>query len=125
MNWKFWQKTQAFRVASMREEMEREEAAVWAEMEAEKKAKAKAEWDALPDHRKAARIEYKFFQAMARPKIAASYRAASETQQDYWNRMAFEQMAAMQNSYVGSMPGGVGGLYSGRQGAQFGSNIFG
>lgn len=73
MNWKFW--TSPDYIRSVREEMEKEEREIWAEMEAEKKAKAKAEWEALPDHRKAARIEYRFFQQMARKPRQLDYSA--------------------------------------------------
>jgi hypothetical protein len=60
MNWKF-----RMNERPKHPTYEEFEAGRVAKFESEK-ARQKAEWDALPDHRKAARIEYKFFQAMCR-----------------------------------------------------------
>jgi len=58
MRWEPWGKTESDLISDRQNEKQAQEAA--------KQATEKVEWDSLPDHRKAARIEYRYFQQMAR-----------------------------------------------------------
>lgn len=103
-NWKFW----AF--WERKREPKRETYDEWrARMDSEqaaKEAKAKAEWDALPDHRKAARIEYQHFQKMTRkpPARDALYNLALAQQQGFYSSgtvTIYPSPYAQMNSEIG------------------------
>ena len=67
--------------------------------EAAEKARKQSEWDALPDHRKAARIEYKLLQGLV-PKIDPHEQLAALMASNYQSQMPSNALGAYY-SYCG------------------------
>jgi len=64
--------------------------------QAQEKAQKQAEWDALPAHRKAARIEYKLLQGLV-PKVDPNANVCKSL--GFINNAANQQMSAQISSY--------------------------
>ena len=94
-----------------------------ARMDAERKAAEKAEWDALPDHRKAARLEYKMLTGLGKKRVNPDPYSDIYNMAQANNRVA-SLWAGMQQSQMDSLQGAYYRGNSSMQGAAFGSNPF-